>query len=444
MFNRLLFRFIQLQQGITLLAIVLCLSYQASAQPQLLKGRILDINHQPVTGVNILLLGRQTVGTSTDQQGVFSLECQIGDTIHCSHVGYEPKTILLRKEAFAVNGIQLTILMEKQSINLQTVEISGKRDHIFRYLLDFEVSEGSIYRLEIRGQGKHLIRTNWDGTPDWDCMLPQSMNDCNILTRDFLGQVCLCSRDSVYELKASIHECNIRAAVSKSRYDQIMSPCIAMTSMGILQQQNGDYNKTLSFWVIQKGMRNLIYQQSDNLGLQYCRDLEGKSQGHAGLGFEVSRPGYEINSLSSLDRHVKLKGPDPRLTLKLMEMPLNVQVCYSNDSIFIFDHMIGLFQVMKPSGEVLLSCHLPDYSKEFQKTCIRDDISNKVYALYRNKKRGMYLRGLNLSNGAPGLSIQEMQQSFPDKVRIYDSHLVYIHRNPVLNNRILIVEHVNL
>lgn len=432
-----------MQSGIFLFAIILCLAFHASAQSQLLRGRILDFNRQPLQGVNIILLGKPASGTSSDQQGLFSLECRAGDTLHCTYVGYESKTILVKKEAFAVGGIQLNILMEKQSINLQTVEISGKRDHAFRYLLDFDVSEGNIYRLEIRGSGKQLIRTDLHGTLDWNCSLPENMNDCNSLTRDFLGQVYLCSRDSVYELRATKHECNIRAAVYRPRYEQIMSPCIAMTSKGILQQQNGDYNKSLSFWIIQKGKRDLIYQQSDKLGMLYCQDLTGNGPAHAGLGFEVSRPAYETSSLASLDRHVSMKGPDPMLVLKLMEMPLNVQVCSFNDSIFIFDHMIGLFQAMKPTGEILYSNLLPDFSKEFQKTCIRDDKSNKPYALFRNKKRGMYLRPLNLTNGRPGLNIHDMQQTFPDKVRIYDSHLVYLHRNPVMNTRILIVEHLN-
>lgn len=99
---------------------------QQSKSP--IKGKILDVQGEPLIGVTVLVKGT-TVGTITDPDGNFSIEASAGKVLDISYVGYKPISITV--EASKTN---YDITMEENSEVLEEVIVVGygiqKKDDI--------------------------------------------------------------------------------------------------------------------------------------------------------------------------------------------------------------------------------------------------------------------------------------------------------------------------
>lgn len=80
---------------------------------QLIKGNIKDPNGMPIPGVNVLIKGTNT-GTTTDFDGKFSIEAQIGDQLTISYVGYVTQTITVEDEK---NAIEIILQEDVSALN---------------------------------------------------------------------------------------------------------------------------------------------------------------------------------------------------------------------------------------------------------------------------------------------------------------------------------------
>ena len=77
-------------------------------QKNVVKGKVLDANGEPVIGASVLVKGSQK-GAITDTNGEFSIEAPIGSTLEVSYIGMETRAIKV------INGKTLTINL-KESI----------------------------------------------------------------------------------------------------------------------------------------------------------------------------------------------------------------------------------------------------------------------------------------------------------------------------------------
>ena len=114
---------------IPLTAAILFLSLAAISQKKsaFVSGKVVDENENPLRGVSITILGRQT-GISTDDSGHFRLTVPADKAfaIVISHTGYksEQKNFLLSENEEETVSIRL----EKGSNTLTEVIITDKRD----------------------------------------------------------------------------------------------------------------------------------------------------------------------------------------------------------------------------------------------------------------------------------------------------------------------------
>jgi len=112
------------------LLLILSISAMGQIPDQTIRGSVLDIdNDMPLIGVNILLIGETTTGTSTDVDGTFRLEnIPIGRVdLQVSYLGYEEKLI----PNIVVNSakeVVLTIRLLESTLKIDEVQITAYQD----------------------------------------------------------------------------------------------------------------------------------------------------------------------------------------------------------------------------------------------------------------------------------------------------------------------------
>lgn len=99
---------------------LLCVFYRASAQNEVIHGRVMS-DSLPLAGVHIQNLQKE-VFTTTNADGYFSIKAVVGNTLQLTHVGLQTTFRKIVKEDFQFSGIQ--IQMKSQVTELEGVEVS--------------------------------------------------------------------------------------------------------------------------------------------------------------------------------------------------------------------------------------------------------------------------------------------------------------------------------
>jgi len=81
-------------------------------------GKVTDADNKPLVGVSILLVG-ETKGTSTDENGQFSINVPINSTLQFSYVGYEVKNISVKKTG------NIKISLKQLNVALNDIVVVG-------------------------------------------------------------------------------------------------------------------------------------------------------------------------------------------------------------------------------------------------------------------------------------------------------------------------------
>eukprot|EP00825_Cyclidium_porcatum_P017275 TRINITY_DN20024_c0_g1_i1.p1 TRINITY_DN20024_c0_g1~~TRINITY_DN20024_c0_g1_i1.p1 ORF type:complete len:291 (-),score=12.02 TRINITY_DN20024_c0_g1_i1:5-877(-) len=103
--------------------ILLCLSVSSItlAQSQVVKGRVVDEKREPIAGANVLEVGKEFNGTSTDANGNFQLKLKnTTKELSVSFIGYLKKLVNIANET----GV-ITIVMEPDQKMLDEVVVVG-------------------------------------------------------------------------------------------------------------------------------------------------------------------------------------------------------------------------------------------------------------------------------------------------------------------------------
>ncbi|WP_239063603.1 carboxypeptidase-like regulatory domain-containing protein [Bacteroides sp. 51] len=95
------------------------LDYAQTRSTVSVKGRIVDSANMEIVGAVVKIKDRP-VGTTTDVDGNFTINAQVGDVLEFSYLGYRPQTIKV-----AASQKPLTIQLEDDSILLDNVVVIG-------------------------------------------------------------------------------------------------------------------------------------------------------------------------------------------------------------------------------------------------------------------------------------------------------------------------------
>lgn len=100
---------------------LLCIAYYTHAQNTVeIKGTVYDDFDQIVAGASVYLKDRPGVGTSTNQDGIFSLKGSAGDVLVVSFLGYKSFEFPITKAKS-----DLVVKLEPMSTNLEEVVVTG-------------------------------------------------------------------------------------------------------------------------------------------------------------------------------------------------------------------------------------------------------------------------------------------------------------------------------
>jgi len=92
---------------------------EAVSQQQVkIKGKVVDINNEPIIGANVIEKGT-TNGTTTDIDGNFSLSIKLSGTLNVSYIGYLTKEITIQNES------EIRIVLEEDTKTLEEVVVVG-------------------------------------------------------------------------------------------------------------------------------------------------------------------------------------------------------------------------------------------------------------------------------------------------------------------------------
>ncbi len=96
----------------------LCLTNAAQAQSTTVKGTVTEVaSGQPIPGVGIIKQGT-SVGTTTDFDGMYTIDAKIGDVLLISHIGMKDQTL-------TVTGNVLNVAMEESFEGLGEIVLIG-------------------------------------------------------------------------------------------------------------------------------------------------------------------------------------------------------------------------------------------------------------------------------------------------------------------------------
>lgn len=114
---------------------------------EIIKGRVVDDNGQPLPGVTILVKGTAK-GTTTDADGNYSISADMGDVLQFSYVGLETKSV-------TVTGSIVNITLTGSGETLQDVVVIGSRNPT-RTVTESAVPIDVITMKEIASQGAQV------------------------------------------------------------------------------------------------------------------------------------------------------------------------------------------------------------------------------------------------------------------------------------------------
>ena len=109
---------------------------------ELLKGYIFDSFENPVTNVNIEVIG-EDIGTSTDEQGYFIININNGEILRLSHIAFNYKEIDLK----TIENNTITVFLENKDIELERIVITGTKSE--RHIKDTPILTHVISNMEI-------------------------------------------------------------------------------------------------------------------------------------------------------------------------------------------------------------------------------------------------------------------------------------------------------
>ena len=103
-------------------------------QKNVVKGKVLDANGEPVIGASVLVRGSQK-GAITDTNGEFSIEAPIGSMLEVSYIGMETRAIKV------INGKTLTINLKEDSRTVDEVVVTAMGIKKERKALGYAVTD---------------------------------------------------------------------------------------------------------------------------------------------------------------------------------------------------------------------------------------------------------------------------------------------------------------
>lgn len=423
-----------LKARLHILLAVLIISAGVSAQQNsvVIKGTVSDYETQkPIEKVNVFF-GKLVY--TTNANGVFHIKTVQGTDIKLklTCVGFYPETkILTAAETKGKDTLEIFISLKKNVTQLQTVDVTPN------VKVDTVIGSNTYFVEDFEFWGDNLVLLTYDrkfdlkkskiqlATPARQILFTLNIpGEAEQLYKDFLGNVNVICKDSVYRLKLKDNQLAL-AQMDKEDFQYLIMPCVDTIGTKILFSDYRDdfpefnyyaFNTTDSTATIFKNVKDVPLSQLYNFEYEY---LKPKEKLYA----------RKIEQETGIDKR-QVAAYMTGFTKQYYFTPLYAPLFVVNDTVMVFDHYSDrLYKYdldSKPLDSVKISYHHPEKWKEWRRQLIKDEVTQCIYGLFL-KNGYYYLKEIDTRTGEiTGYS----KLSFPyvQKIRIRNGYAYYVYR----------------
>ncbi|MCC7303211.1 MAG: carboxypeptidase-like regulatory domain-containing protein [Bacteroidia bacterium] len=394
----------------------------------LVTGIVTDKNTgKAIPGVNIRIMqsGKKSVTGST---GCFRINTE-GDKpvrLRFTHISYDTAWATIPP-----NGDSAFILVSLQpsQIMFEPVLISGshKPDTVIGssrfFINDFEFFGEQIVLLtfEKKPEKSKVMLADKDSRIISTFPIPVNGEE---LFRDFLGNVNVIGKDSVY--RVLVKENNLRlVSVPPEEFEHLIRPCIDTVAGKIVFSDYRDDYPEFSYY---------SWDPSDSVAVRLRHILDED------LALMYS---FEYDFLTTRQKVYARKmelatGIDKREIAAYMTnfsgsryfTPLYAPLFVISDTLYLFEHYKNYLYRMDKDGKVLdsssINYHKPEKWREWRRRLIREENGSRVFGLFL--KDGYYsLKEIDIRSGKV-ISVSRLYFPYVGKIRVKDGYAWYIYR----------------
>ncbi len=399
------------------LLVLMCLS-GAFTQKHLISGYVYDLEtQQALSDVNITLVGK-SAGTITNDQGYFEIMVEtLPALLYFSHIGYAIDQVLVSKAS--QRKIEIYLSPEVTQIDEVTISAEviqkvhlGDTLNVIDYAVDGDrmilvaspfrkQTDQRLYLTDL--QGHHIANLPVKNMGK-QIKIPEHLTPEHVyLFEDFMGSFHVLTRQNVQQIDLSGDSIKISYTTSYPNFLKYIFPIKLMFG------------------------ESLFFQKSSKMVNSTLR-----------TGPDAYRPQFvkTVKDPYGDQRYVE----PPRTQLKTVSKNVSAPIISLNDEVLIFDFFDDHIEFFDSIGQTKRIIPIEFHSiprtyfwliktrelnqKEFKQIILKDESTNKIYALFHHVGHRAILKEINPDNGNIINEIEIPDLPNIDKIRV-DGNVVY-------------------
>ena len=386
------------------------ITISSAQQKTILSGKITDIiSKKPIENVHVLIRG-SGVGTTTDQDGFFSLTTKLNTIeLRVSHISYQ--TSVLECNAANIDA-SIDIQLTPKSFELNETVITAKRQYHFS-IIDFSFINTNVLVLALQHKNNDLklflIDEKYD-TISKLATLPGGRQ--GIIFDDCFGNCHLVLKDSAYQIVFDGQNIKLFYPVATERFYKLMANCRLETPDHLVFEAQSANEYLHSFYAVNKVSHDVFDFITD---FEREKLLALKDE----LNFINKNPDAFPNG-ASLGLAL--------LYAKKIAFKPSVNFLYKiGDSVYYFNHgnneILVYTSKLENQRRVDISYHLIEKWKE---KIIIDKTAGEAYTLFSLGAKYL-IHKMDLVNGTTSLS-QIIPLTYPENLKINNGYAYFLYK----------------
>lgn len=404
---------------------------QIKAQNIKLYGCVTDSN-SPLQSV-VVKIQNTNYNTYSNRKGMFELiiPFQKKTTINFSLLGYQKQSKIIVLNQYQ-DSLRVNIELIKSFISIEEVNIyaNKKPDTLVGSpkfsIYDFDFYEDKFILLtSAKGMDKAELKlADVNGKIITSYPVPKDAGEAKELYHDYMGYTNLICENYVYRINFYI-ERFVLIPLNPKDVDEYIKPIIDTVDGKII---------FTDYWKLYPAFNYYSYNETDS-SKHHLISIENKELMHA-YNFEY----YNLKPREKLEarRLAEEYNTDKRIIASLMSgftkslfyEPPFAPLYIINDTISVFDHYKDYLFHLNSKGQfidsVKISYNHPKNWQEWKHQMLKDELENKVYAVYAKSGR-KYIKQICYRTGKE-LGRYNLQFHSADKLKIRDGYAYYIYR----------------
>ena len=394
---------------ILLLPVILC----AQQKTFIVSGKVVDAKGIPIESAYIYDLSHKNF-TITDKVGEFKIKISLIDSVlTISHVAFYEKELKITKGDLSDKDLIFQIILTQKRNYLEGINVISKYDKsLFTkktiWVYDYELIGEKILVL-LKDTAKSELRLISSKGKVLDSKVVTQKN--KYFLKDGLNNVYLSTTDSVFQIVILNNKIGLYYGFPLSKYNQIVSPCVANTKEYMYFKTYKMNGKLLRYFFIHKATKEKdilvdIFDKENYLTLLHNKHIR---QTYAGINYmgDIWIPELkQVHSYIECDMYIN-KIPSKSIYSPLISL---------KDSLYVFDLIDNSLLVFYSDGTLKRQVKIDFQNKKIY-SIIADCSSQKFYALHL-KKGLLQLDEINIKTGNITCSYLLKGYVFPTKIRI--------------------------